>query len=139
MILVVRNPRPYVPCHSTISPALLCCLVPLQMWVGRWAQIGFVSSIIGEFASGHGTLQQVIRGRFDKAGNKRERAFVNLKVIMKSERFWYPAGWPACSVDPRPHRALCILWRSHPRWHSSHHPTCFQQADEQIVSSQLLR
>lgn len=29
------------------------------MWVGRWAQIGFVSSIIGEATTGHGTLQQV--------------------------------------------------------------------------------
>jgi len=30
-----------------------------EMWVGRWAQLGFVSSIAVEFTSGQGTLQQV--------------------------------------------------------------------------------
>ncbi|GAX85424.1 hypothetical protein CEUSTIGMA_g12840.t1 [Chlamydomonas eustigma] len=30
-----------------------------EMWVGRWAQLGFVSSIVVEFTSGQGTLQQV--------------------------------------------------------------------------------
>ena len=32
---------------------------PLQMWVGRWAQIGIASSIVGEFVSGKGTLGQL--------------------------------------------------------------------------------
>ncbi len=30
-----------------------------EMWVGRWAQLGFVSSIVVEFISGKGTLQQI--------------------------------------------------------------------------------
>lgn len=30
-----------------------------EQWVGRWAQIGFVSSIIGEFVTGRGTLGQL--------------------------------------------------------------------------------
>lgn len=30
-----------------------------EMWVGRWAQIGFASSIVGEFVSGKGTLGQL--------------------------------------------------------------------------------
>lgn len=30
-----------------------------EMWVGRWAQIGFVSSVVNEFVTGRGTLQQI--------------------------------------------------------------------------------
>lgn len=30
-----------------------------EMWVGRWAQLGFVSSIVVEFVTGKGTLQQI--------------------------------------------------------------------------------
>ena len=30
-----------------------------EQWVGRWAQIGFVSSIVGEFLTGRGTLGQL--------------------------------------------------------------------------------
>ncbi len=29
------------------------------MWVGRWAQLGFASSIVGEFITGKGTLAQL--------------------------------------------------------------------------------
>ena len=30
-----------------------------EQWVGRWAQLGFVSSIVGEFVTGRGTLGQL--------------------------------------------------------------------------------
>ncbi len=29
------------------------------MWVGRWAQVGFLASMIGEFTTGKGTLAQI--------------------------------------------------------------------------------
>eukprot|EP00195_Chlamydomonas_chlamydogama_P007869 CAMPEP_0202894880 /NCGR_PEP_ID=MMETSP1392-20130828/4179_1 /ASSEMBLY_ACC=CAM_ASM_000868 /TAXON_ID=225041 /ORGANISM="Chlamydomonas chlamydogama, Strain SAG 11-48b" /LENGTH=206 /DNA_ID=CAMNT_0049579699 /DNA_START=58 /DNA_END=675 /DNA_ORIENTATION=- len=30
-----------------------------EMWVGRWSMLGFVSSIVVEFTTGQGTLQQI--------------------------------------------------------------------------------
>lgn len=44
---------------TTLTSSCRCCNLLPQMWVGRWAQLGFVSSIVVEFTSGRGTLQQL--------------------------------------------------------------------------------
>ena len=45
-------------CVPPPPPCAKCRTHP-QMWVGRWAMMGFVSSIVVEAATGRGTLGQL--------------------------------------------------------------------------------